>query len=125
LEFESSKENSSSDEEVFLLVVGLGNWVLVLLALHELATNAAAVLVAHLIHLDGVVTAVERDDEGSALIIGLGGDELSVESQDVHVLFEHLLHVELGLLWLQRDDAAHGVLFSSVAHVRWRWLVLN
>jgi hypothetical protein len=43
----------------------------VLLALHELATDAARVLVANLIHLYRVVSAVERNDEATALIIRL------------------------------------------------------
>ena len=74
------------------------------LALHELATNTAGVLVANLVHLDGVVTAVEGDDELTVLIIGLSGDELGVEAEDVHILLEHLLHVDLRGLLLEGND---------------------
>jgi hypothetical protein len=35
----------------------------VLFALHKLATNAAAIFVADFVDLDGVVTAVKRNDE--------------------------------------------------------------
>jgi len=72
----------------------------VLLALHELTTNATRVLVADLVDLDGVVTAVEGDDETTRLIIRLGGDELRLESQNVHILLEHLFHVDLRRLGL-------------------------
>ena len=95
------------------------------LALHELATDAARVLVANLVHLDGVVTAVEGDDELTVLIIGLSGDELGVEAEDVHILLEHLLHVDLRGLLLEGDDGAHGVSLSSVAVVGRDRLVLD
>ena len=95
------------------------------LALHELATDAARVLVAHLVHLDGVVTAVERDDELTVLVIGLSGDELGVESEDVHVLLEHFLHVNLGGLGLKVNDGGHGILVSTEARVGGDRLVLN
>ena len=125
LEFESAEEDSSSDEEVFLGVVRGGDWRLVLLSLHEFAADSAAVLVADLVHLDGVVTAVEGNDEFAVLVIGLGGNELAVESEDVHVLLEHLLHVELGSLWLEGNNATHGVFLGSVAHVWLNSLVLH
>jgi len=125
LELESAEENGSSDQEVLLFVVGLGDGRLVLLSLHELAANTAAVLIAHFVHLDGVVTAVEGDDETTVLIIGLGGDELRVETKDVHVLLEHFLHVELGDLRLEGDNASHGVLLGTVTVIFGHGLVLN
>lgn len=101
LEFEAAEEDGVTEEEVTLHVVALANRVLVLLALHELTANATRVLVANFIHLDGVVTAVEGYDESARLIIGLGGDELRLESKNVHILFEHLLHVNLRWLGLE------------------------
>ena len=125
LEAEATKLELPSDAEVLLLVVGLAHRVLVVLALHELATDAARVLVAHLVHLGGVVTAVERDDELTVLVIGLGGDELGVEAEDVHVLLEHFLHVNLGGLGLKVKYGGHGILVSTEARVGGDRLVLN
>ena len=95
------------------------------LALHELATDAARVLVAHLVDLDGVITTVEGDDELTVLIVGLRGDQLGLEAQDVHILLEHLLHVLARCLWLQRDHRAHRVLISTEAVMRRNGLVLD
>jgi hypothetical protein len=101
LELEAAEEDGVSEQEVALHVVVSADGVVVLLALHELTTNATRVLVADLVDLDGVVTAVEGDDETTRLIIRLGGDELRLESQNVHILLEHLLHVDLRRLGLQ------------------------
>lgn len=103
-ELEASELNGASNNEVTLAVVVVRNWVALLLALHEATTNSARVLVAHLVDLHSVVTAVEGDDEGAGLIIRLGGDELGVEAHDVHVLFEHLLHVEFWWLGLEGNN---------------------
>jgi len=73
----------------------------VVLAIHELATDAAAVLIADLVDQDRVVAAEEGDDELTVLVIRLSRDELAVEAENVHVLLEHLLHVSLGGLRLQ------------------------
>jgi hypothetical protein len=93
-----------TEEEVSLVVVVVADGVGVLLALHELTANTAGVLIADFIDLDGVVSAVEGNDEATALIIGLGRDELGLEAQNVHILLEHLFHVNLGRLGLQRMD---------------------
>ena len=58
-ELESAKEESASKKEVLLNVILLVDRVMVLLAFHELATNASRILIAHLVDLDGVVAAVE------------------------------------------------------------------
>jgi hypothetical protein len=71
LELEATKEDSVTKEEVTLNIIVAANRVLVLLALHELTTNATRVLVANFIDLDGVVTAVEGYDESARLIIWL------------------------------------------------------
>ena len=76
LELEAAQEDGVAEEKVSLVVVVVANGVGVLLALHELATNAAGVLVADLVDLDGVVSAVEGNDEAAALIIRLSRDEL-------------------------------------------------
>lgn len=110
---------------MLLLVVALGHGRLVLLSLHELATNTAGVLVTDLVDLDGVISAVEGDDETAVLVIGLSGDQLGVESQDVHVLLEHLLHVKLGHLRLESNNRSHRVLLSSVTVVIGDSLVLH
>jgi len=103
-ELEASEVDSAADNKVSLGVVLAANWVNLLLALHEWTANSAGVLVANLIHQDSVITAVERHDEGAGLIIRLGGDELGVEAHDVHVLFEHLLHVEFWWLGLEGNN---------------------
>ena len=72
-----------------------------MLAIHELATNASAVLIADLVDQDSVIAAEERDDELAVLVIGLSRDELAVETKNMHVLLEHLLHVDPGGLRLQ------------------------
>lgn len=125
LEFESSQVRGAANEEVLLLVVGLCDGRSVLLALHELSTGAAAVFVAHFVDLDGVVSAVEGNNETAVFVIGLGGNQFRVETEDVHVLLKHLLHVELRGLGLESNNAAQGVLFSSVAGVRRHGLVLD
>ena len=95
-EDESNERNSSTKSEILFSVVVTSFGVDLFLALHETTTNTARVLVTNLIDLDGVITTVERDDEVSGLIIGLSADQFGVKSEDVHVLFEHLLHVNLG-----------------------------
>merc|ERR1719454_974712 len=94
-----------------------------LLALHEVTSNSAGVLVTDFIDLDGVITTEEGDNELSGFIIRLSGDELGVESEDVHVLFEHLLHVDLGCLSSKMEDSIHRVFLSSVSSVRRNGLV--
>ena len=71
LEAESAQEDGAADEEVLLGVVGARDRVLVVATVHELATDAAAILVANLVDEDGVVTAEEGDDELTVLIIRL------------------------------------------------------
>jgi hypothetical protein len=100
LELEATEEDGVTEEEVTLNVVVSADGVTVLLALHELTANATRVLVANLIHLDGVVTAVEGNNESARLIIRLSRDELRFESENMHILFEHFLHVNLRRLWL-------------------------
>jgi hypothetical protein len=112
---EASKGDSAANHEITLSVVAAGNGGVLLLALHEATTNTSRVLVTDFVDLDGVVTAVERDDEGTGLIIGLSADELGVESEDMHVLLEHLLHVILWWLRLQGNNWGHWVLRGTVA----------
>jgi hypothetical protein len=100
LELEATEEDGVTEEEVTLNVVVSADGITVLLALHELTANATRVLVANLIHLDGVVTAVEGNNESARLIIRLSRDELRFESENMHILFEHFLHVNLRRLWL-------------------------
>ena len=103
-EDKSNKRNSSTKGEIFFSVVVTSFGVHLFLALHETTSNTSGVLVANLIDLDSVITAVEGDDEVTGLIIGLGADQFGVKSEHVHVLFEHLLHVNLGGLRSQRVD---------------------
>jgi hypothetical protein len=100
LELEATEEDGVTEEEVTLNVVVSADGVTVLLALHELTADATRVLVANLIHLDGVVTAVEGNNESARLIIRLSRYELRFESENMHILFEHFLHVNLRRLWL-------------------------
>lgn len=101
-EFESSKVDSCSQHKISLGVVFCSDWVCLLLSLHETATDSSGVLIADLIYLDGVVTAVEGNDEFSCFIIWLGTDQLGLESKDMHVLLEHFLHVNLWWLGIKR-----------------------
>ena len=125
LEAEASEEDGASKAEVLLLVVVVCDGVLVCLLLHEFAANSSGVLIANLVDLDRVITAVEGDNEFTVLIIRLRRDELGVEPKNVHVLLEHLLHVGLGDLWAKGYDGAHGVLLSAEALVGWHWLILD
>ena len=103
-ELEAHKEHYVADQEVLFSVVLAIHWVRLLLSLHETAANSAGVLVANLVDLDCVVSAVEADDEASGFVVGLGADEGSLESQRVHILFEHLLHVCLRGLAVEVED---------------------
>lgn len=78
-----------------------------LLSLHEFATDSATVLIADFVHLDGVITAVEGNDEFAVLVIRFCGYEFAIESEDVHVLFEHFLHVKFRGFWLKGDHTTH------------------
>jgi hypothetical protein len=60
LELEATQEDGVSKKEVSLIVVVVTNGICVLLALHELSANAAWVLVTNLVHLNSIVSAVER-----------------------------------------------------------------
>lgn len=99
LELEATKEDGVTEEEVTLDVVVVANGVTVLLAFHKLTANATRVLIANLIYLNGVVSAVEGNDETARFVIRLGRDELRLESQNVHILLEHFLHINLR--WLR------------------------
>jgi len=117
LELESTEEASAANKEVLLGVVGLSDGAEMLLALHEFTSDSSGVLVADFVDLDGIITTEEGDNELSGFIIGLGGDELGVEAEDVHVLFEHFLHIDLGGLSSKVEDTVHGVFLSSVSGV--------
>lgn len=71
LEFEATKENGVTEEEVTLNVVVVANGVTVLLAFHKLTANATRVLIANLIYLNGVISAVEGNDETARFVIRL------------------------------------------------------
>lgn len=103
-EFEARKVASATNNEITFSVVLASHGVLLLLAMDEGTSNAARVLIANFINVDGVVSAVERDDESARLIIGLGGYQASVEAQNVHVLLKHLFHVILGRLRLKSNN---------------------
>jgi hypothetical protein len=72
----------------------------VLLSLHEFTTNSSGVLITDFINLNGVISTIEGNDELSGFIIRLSWNELSIETQDVHILLEHLLHINLWWLGL-------------------------
>jgi hypothetical protein len=57
--FETYKENCGSNDEIFFLIVSVGNWVDLLLSLHETSTNSSGVFVTYFIDLNSVVTTVE------------------------------------------------------------------
>ncbi len=102
-ELETDKRDSATNHEIALDIVFTSNWRQLLFALHESATNATAVFVANFVNLDGVVATIEGDNESAGLIIGLSGDKFGVEAKDVHVLFEHFLHVVLWWFRLKSD----------------------
>lgn len=103
-EDKSNKRNSSTKSEIFFSVVVSSFGVDLFLTLHEATSNTAGVLIANLINLDSIVSAIEGNDEVTGLIIRLSADQFSIKSEDVHVLFEHLLHVNLGGLRSQGVD---------------------
>ena len=100
LELESTKEDGVTKKEVTLNIIVVANWVAVLLALHELTSDTAGVFIAHFINLNGVVSTIEGYDEATRLIIRLSRDKLRVKSENMHILLEHLLHINLWWLWL-------------------------
>lgn len=89
--------------------------MLVLLSFEELTTPDAGVLVGVLVDLDCIVSAEEGDDEFSALLVLVLGDESRLETHDVLVVGEELGHVLLGRLGLETEDAAQRIFGSSVA----------
>lgn len=125
LETEAAQNDGTTDQEVLFGVVGARDRVLVILALHKFAANAATVLVTHLIDEDGVVTTEERDNEFTVLIVRLSRHELGVKAEDMHILLEHLLHVGLGCLRLQVRDRGHRVGLCTEALVVRCGLVLD
>jgi hypothetical protein len=122
-ELKTREEDGAANKEIALTVVPTSDGVLLLLTVNEGSSNATRVLVANFIDMDGVVTTVIADNEGARLIIRLGRDKAGVKPQDVHVLLEHLLHVELWRLGLEGDDGTHSILFGTVASVSGNGLV--
>lgn len=114
-----------AEHEVLLGVVSAGGWISLLLSLHKSTADSSGVLVTNLINLNGVVTTVERNDESSGLIIRLSANQLGLESEDVHVLLKHLLHVDLWSFWLQGQDGTERVLWGTITIVRWDGLISN
>lgn len=88
--------------------------MLVLLSFEELSAPNAGVLVGILVHLDCIISAEEGDDEFSALLVLVLGDESRLETHDVLVVGEELGHVLFGRLGLETEDAAQRIFRSSV-----------
>ena len=103
-EFESNKEDGGSDGEFFFSVVSISYWVDLLLSFHETSANSSGVLVANFVNLDSVISAVERNDESSGLIIWFCAYKDSIKSKSVHVLLEHFFHVDLWWLGLKSEN---------------------
>jgi len=122
-ELKTREENSATNQEVGFAVVVASNGVLLLFSLNERTSDTSGVLVTDLVDVDGVVTAVIRDDECARLVIRLCGDETGIEAKNVHVLLKHFFHVKLGGLSLESDDRTHGVFFGTVASVGGNGLV--
>jgi len=114
-----------ANNEVLFLVVSVSHWVGLLLSLHETSTNSSGIFVADFINLNGVISAVEGNDESSSLIIWLCGDQDSLEPEDVHVLLEHFLHVNLWGLRFERENRSKRILWGSITVVSWETLISN
>ena len=71
LEAETTQKDGTADQEILLSVVSTRDGVLVVLAIHELATDASTILVAHFIDEDGIIATEERDDELAVFVIRL------------------------------------------------------
>lgn len=72
-----------------------------LLALHEFTTNSSTVFVTYFVDVNSVVTAIERNEEFARFVIWFGGDNFRLEAEDMHILFEHFLHINTWRLRLQ------------------------
>lgn len=122
-ELETGQEDGGAENEILLRVVLASSWVSLLLSLHETAANSSGVLIANLVDLDSIITTVEGDDEFPGLIIWLSGHQARFESEDMHILLEHLLHVDLWWFSIEGEDGTKRVLRGSVAIVSWDSLV--
>jgi hypothetical protein len=79
--------------------------------------------------LNGIITAIERDNEVTGFIIRLSADKFGIKSQNVHVLLEHFLHVNLRSLWSKRVNRAERIFRGSIAVINrllgfgnnWSW----
>lgn len=98
--------------------------MLVLLSLEELTAPNTRVFVRILVNLDCIIPAKEGDDEFSAVLVLVLGDESRLETHDVLIVGEELSHVLLGRLGLQTEHAAQGIFRSSIA-VEGRNLMLD
>jgi hypothetical protein len=118
LESELVEVNGLSDKEVSLIVVLACSLILVLLSVHELASNSTRVLITNLIDHDGVVSAEEGDSENSVLIVRLRGNEFAVESQNVNVILKHFLDINWHLFELKTLRVLKCVFLASDSIVR-------
>lgn len=118
LESELVEVNGLSDKEVSLTVVLACSLILVLLSVHELASNSTRVLITNLIDHDGVVSAEEGDSENSVLVVRLRGNEFAVESQNVNVILKHFLDINWHLFELKTLRVLKCVFLASDSVVR-------
>lgn len=93
--------------ELVGILLALG--VPVLRPSHDLAAQHSLVLLRHLIHLNGVVTAEEGQDEVPMYVILIGRNQLALKSEDYHIFVEHLDEVLLGGLGLEVLAGGHRV----------------
>lgn len=68
-----------------------------------------------MVDLDCIVSAEEGNDEFSALLVLVLGDESRLETHDILVVGKELSHIFLGRFWLETENATQGIFGSSVA----------
>ena len=124
LEVVDSQGNNSSDLEVRVNQISSLHLVVVLLPLQELATPDARILVGILVHLDGIISAEEGNNELPVMLIFVLRNESGLEPHHVLIVGKDLGHVLLGGLWLQTVNTAQRVLRSAVP-VEWWHLMFD
>ena len=124
-EFETDEETGRSNNEIFFLIVSVGNWVDLLLSFHETSSNSSGVFVTYLIDLDGVITAVEWNDKSSSLIIWFCADKNGIKSKSVHILLEHFFHINLWWLGFKSKNWTKGVFWRTITVIGWDSLESN
>lgn len=97
------EHNHISELEGLLVVEHPGVGVLVLGSFQELSGPDARVLVGHLSHHDGVVSAEETDNELTVIVILGMTDQTGFETEDILIVGENFFDIFFGGLGVQAE----------------------